>query len=55
MTSQGEKANLFPGRGVQKKHSAPRSHLLELHLTAALHFLSLRSQAAVIFGVFSLF
>lgn len=40
------------------KHVVPHSHLFKLHLvflTAALQFLSLRSQAAVIFGVFSLF
>lgn len=40
------------------KHLVPHSHLFKLHLvflTAALQFLSLRSQAAVIFGVFSLF
>lgn len=40
------------------KHLVSHSHLFKLHLvflTAALQFLSLRSQAAVIFGVFSLF
>lgn len=58
MTSQGEKATSFPGEEFRRKHLVPHSHLFKLHLlflTAALQFLSLRSQAAVIFGVFSLF
>lgn len=49
----GGKSNLHT-----PKHLVPHSHLFKLHLvflTAALQFLSLRSQAAVIFGVFSLF
>lgn len=53
---------VWPVRGKSNlqtpKHVVPHSHLFKLHLvflTAALQFLSLRSQAAVIFGVFSLF